>query len=55
MSYALAENTIDKLYILLSDTTNGERDLVEGNNNFISQRMDKRGILFRENEDDQNK
>ena len=48
MSDALADNYRDKLYIWLSDTTNGERDLVEGKIIFISQRMDERGRLFRE-------
>ena len=47
MSDALEENTRDKLYTCLSDTINGERDLVEDNNIFIYQRMDERGGLFR--------
>ena len=34
MSDALELNTRYKLYIWLSDTTNGKRDLVEGNNIF---------------------
>ena len=32
MSDALEENTRDKIYTWNSDTTNGERDLVEGSN-----------------------
>ena len=31
MSDTLADNAVDKLYIWLSDITNGERYLVEGN------------------------
>ena len=41
MSDALADNSIDKLYIWLSDTTNGGKYLVEGNKKFISHRMDE--------------
>ena len=36
MSDALKENIRYKLYTWISDTTNCERDLVEGNNIFIS-------------------
>ena len=43
----LEENNIDKLYIWLSDTTNGGKYLVEGNNIFIYQRMNEREGLFR--------
>ena len=34
MSDVFEENARDKLYIWLSDTTNGEKYLVEGNNIF---------------------
>ena len=47
MSDALEWNTRDKLNMWLSDTTNGKKDLVEGNNIFISQIIDERGGLFR--------
>ena len=47
MSDALEKNTKDKLYIWLSDTTNGEKYLVEGSNFFIYKRMDERGGLFK--------
>ena len=47
MSDALEENTRDKLNICLSDTTNGKIYPVEGNNIFISHRMNERGGLFR--------
>ena len=46
MPGSLEENNGDKLYIWLSDTTNGEKYLVEGNN-FFSRRMDEKGGLFR--------
>ena len=47
MSDAFEENTRDKLCIWISDTFNGIRDLIEGNNIFISKIMDERGGLFR--------
>ena len=53
MSDDLEENNIDKLYIWLSDTTNEEIDLVQGNNIFISQGMDERWGYSEQNEDDQ--
>ena len=46
MSDALEENTRDKIYIWLSETTNRKNNLVEGNNIFISQRMGDRDGLF---------
>ena len=47
MSDTLEENNRDKLYIWISETTNDKKDIVEGNNIFISQRMGERGRLFR--------
>ena len=46
LSNFLEENTRFKLYIWLSDTTNGERDLVEGNNIFNSSENGwERGVI----------
>ena len=54
MSNALEENNRDKLYICLYDTTNVERDLVEGNNIFLFLREWMReGGYSEQNEDDQ--
>ena len=47
MSDAIEENNIYKLWVWTSDTTNGETDLVKGDNIFIYQRMYERGGLFR--------
>ena len=43
---SLEENTRDKLYIWISERTNGEKYLVEGNSLFIYQRMGDRGGSF---------
>ena len=46
MSDALEENTRDKLDIWLSDTTNGEKYLVESNNIFyLSENGQERGVI----------
>ena len=48
MSDALEENTRDKLYIRLSDTTNGKRDLLKGNNIInLSENGLERGVIQR--------
>ena len=47
MSDRIEENPRYKLYVWLCNKINGEKDIVEGNNIFISQRLDERWGLFR--------
>ena len=53
MSDSLEENTIDKLYIWLSDTNNEKKDLVEGNNIFYFSDNGWEGVYSEQNKDDQ--
>ena len=48
LSISFYQNTIDKMYLWISEPTNGSKYLVKGKKLFVYQRMDERGGLFRE-------